>query len=67
MAVGDRPALTTEIQFTPDDLARAKALAEANDPRKMEPGEVHNLTLSEADVNLLANYAIESASVRPGC
>ncbi|MCB1735574.1 MAG: hypothetical protein H6981_02690 [Gammaproteobacteria bacterium] len=59
MAVGDRPALTTEIQFSPDDLMRAKALAEANDPRKMTPGEVHNLTLSEADINLLANYAIE--------
>lgn len=59
MAVGDRPALTTEIQFSPDDLMRAKALAEANDPRKMTPGEIHNLTLSEADINLLANYAIE--------
>lgn len=72
-AVGDEPAVVAEGGLTPEDVARARALLKAHDPRRMEAGETRTLELTEADLNLLLRYglgrflpAAAALDLRPG-
>jgi hypothetical protein len=57
-ALGEEPVVASETALGPEDIARAKALVRAHDPRRMEPGAVRTLALTEADLNLLLRYGL---------
>jgi hypothetical protein len=60
LALDDRPAVVRKAELTPAQVARARALASAHDPRKTPPGALRSVTLSAEDVELAANYLVAS-------
>lgn len=57
LAVERQPLVDTQINFTPEHIARAKLLLERNDPRRLRQGEVRTITVSQEDLDLAINYA----------
>jgi len=57
LAVERQPLVDTQINFTPDHIARAKLLLERNDPRRLRQGEVRTIAVSQGDLDLAINYA----------
>lgn len=57
LAVERQPLVDTQINFTPEHIARAKLLLERNDPRRLRQGEVRTVTVSQGDLDLAINYA----------
>jgi len=51
------PLVESTVVFSPDHIARARLLWQRNDPRRMRPGVVRTVMVSEADLDLAANYA----------
>jgi hypothetical protein len=58
LALDDRPAVVRATQLTPEQVARAKALARAHDPRKARAGALRTVSLSAQDVDVAANYLV---------
>ncbi len=56
-ALQDEPALQLAPDPSPQDVARAIALARQHDPRQAAPGQLRHLALSERDVDVLLNHA----------
>lgn len=44
-----------------DDVARVKQLIKDNDPRKLQPGDIKNVIVTERDLNLVLDYALSQA------
>ena len=57
LALDERAAVVRPLELTPERIARARALAEAHDPRRAA-GALRTVTLSAADVDLAANYLL---------
>lgn len=57
-AVSQQPLVTGTWSPTARDIKRARAILAEHDPRKLKPGVVRKVTLSERDLNLAANHAI---------
>lgn len=57
LAVERQPLVDTQINFTPEHIARAKLLLERNDPRRLRQGEVRTIVVSQGDLDLATNYA----------
>jgi hypothetical protein len=57
LAVERQPLVATQVQFTPEHIARAKLLLERNDPRRLRQGEVRTIAVSQEDLDLAINYA----------
>jgi hypothetical protein len=57
LAVDRQPMATTQVNFTPEHIARAKLLLERNDPRRLRQGDVRAVTVSQEDLDLAINYA----------
>lgn len=60
LALEDRPVVVRNVQLTPEQVARAQALAEAHDPRTARAGVLRTMTLSAEDVDMAANYLVAS-------
>ena len=56
LALDDRPAVVRKVELTPEQIARARALARAHDPRQSAGGGLRSMTLSAQDVDVAANY-----------
>ncbi|MBK1679693.1 hypothetical protein [Rhodocyclus tenuis] len=59
----DAPRVQREIEFTADDVARARSILALNDPRQFQGFGVpvdglHTIVVSAADVDLAVNYAL---------
>jgi hypothetical protein len=57
--LSDHPRVAAVPRLSHQDIARARQLIASNDPRKLPAGAHRRLTLSEADLNLAANYLLQ--------
>lgn len=58
LALADEPLVTSTRPFTHQDIARAKELLRANDPRRL-PAESHGtVVLNPTDLDLISDYLI---------
>jgi len=55
-ALQPQPLVNRAAEFTPERIAEGKRVFDANDPRKLKPGEVRNITLTQTDLDLALNY-----------
>jgi hypothetical protein len=58
LALEDRPVVVRNVQLTPEQVARAQALARAHDPRTARAGVLRTVTLSAEDLDVAANYLV---------
>lgn len=58
-ALADRPLVTDSITLSHQDIARAKAILKANDPRHLPPGSRRTIELGASDLNLAGSYLIK--------
>jgi hypothetical protein len=56
IAIDDHPTVDRAAEITPANIERAKRILEKNDPRKMKPGTVRTISVSQGDFDLAANY-----------
>jgi hypothetical protein len=56
IAVDDHPTVDRAAEVTPANIERAKRILEKNDPRKLKPGAVRTISVSQGDFDLAANY-----------
>jgi hypothetical protein len=56
IAIDDHPTVDRAAEITPANIERAKRILEKNDPRKMKPGAVRTISVSQGDFDLAANY-----------
>lgn len=57
MAVDNTPLVASRAALTPAHIERAKLLLQRNDPRRMQPGVLRTIVVSESDLDLAGNYA----------
>lgn len=57
LAVERTPLVTEKAALTPEHIARARMLLERNDPRRMRPGVLRTIQVSQGDLDLAAGYA----------
>lgn len=58
LAIDDQPTVNRAAEFTPENIERAKRILDRNDPRKLKPGMVRTISVSQADLDLAANYLV---------
>ncbi len=51
-----QPLVSRAAEFTPERIADGKRILDGNDPRKLKPGEVRKISLSQQDLDLALNY-----------
>ena len=56
LALEDRPLVARPAALGPAQIERAKRILEDNDPRRLKPGAQRTASLSQQDLDLLANY-----------
>ena len=59
-ALSDQPAVVTDSELSHKDIARAREILRKNDPRKLRPGTTRGMKLTEKDLNLAANYLLQT-------
>jgi hypothetical protein len=55
-SLSDRPLVERAVDLSPESLARGQRIFDSNDPRKLKPGEIKTVQLSESELDLAANY-----------
>lgn len=55
-ALGERPLVERAVDLDPERLAQGQRILDGNDPRKLKPGQVKTVRLTQADLDLAANY-----------
>jgi hypothetical protein len=50
------PTVTSSASLSHEDIARAKAILKANDPRYLHAGETRTITITAHDLNLAVSY-----------
>jgi len=71
-ALEDRPAVAQPVEVTPEQIARAKRMMAAHDPRKARSGALRSFALSAEDLELALNAGLAprggaaKVSVSPG-
>jgi hypothetical protein len=58
LGLEDRPLVASGGEPTPEDLKRARSFIEANDPRRLQPGERRSVSVEQRDINLASDYAL---------
>jgi uncharacterized protein YfiM (DUF2279 family) len=56
LALEDRPLVVRPAALGPAQIERAKRILDDNDPRRLKPGAQRTVSLSQQDLDLLANY-----------
>ena len=56
LALQSRPLVADVVQFTPDDVARAKNVFRDQDPRRAGAGGLRTISIDEEDLTVAANY-----------
>lgn len=56
LALEDRPLVTRPAALGPAQIERAKRILDDNDPRRLKAGARRTVSLSQQDIDLLANY-----------
>ena len=60
LALSAQPVLLEIRTLGPEDVARARAVLKQNDPRRLPSGATGRIVLSERELNLAANYLLQS-------
>jgi len=55
-ALQSEPRVSRAAEFTPERIADGKRVLDANDPRKLKPGEVRRVSFTQQDLDLALNY-----------
>jgi hypothetical protein len=55
-ALDERPLVERAVDLDPERLAQGQRILDGNDPRKLKPGQVKTVRLTQADLDLAANY-----------
>lgn len=56
LAVQAQPLVVNAVAVTPEHVARAKRLLDRHDPRRMRPGVLRTIMLSQEELELSTNY-----------
>ena len=56
LALEDRPLVARPAALGPAQIERARRILEDSDPRRLKPGAQRTVSLSQQDLDLLANY-----------
>ena len=56
LALEDRPLVARPATLGPAQIEHAKRILDDNDPRRLKPGTQRTVSLSQQDLDLLANY-----------
>lgn len=56
LVIQDQPLVVNTVVLTPEHVARAKRLMERHDPRRMRPGVLRTIMLSQEELELTTNY-----------
>jgi hypothetical protein len=59
LALDEQPRVLQGATLSHQDIARARAILQRNDPRDLPAGTRHRLVLSQQDLNLAANYLLQ--------
>lgn len=51
-----QPLVNRATELTPDRIAEGKRIFDTHDPRKLKPGEVRKVVLTQTDLDLALNY-----------
>ncbi|MFM8330238.1 MAG: hypothetical protein ACKN9T_00965 [Candidatus Methylumidiphilus sp.] len=51
-----QPLVNRTADLTPERIAEGKRIFDSNDPRKLRPGQVRNVSFTEQDLDLALNY-----------
>ncbi len=60
--IQSQPAVTAGKKLDYEDVARVRQLIRKNDPRRLKPGDIRNISVTERDLNLFLNYALSQPS-----
>ncbi len=58
LAIDEGPTRAGSVQLRPEDIDRAKAVLNRNDPRGLEPGEIATRWIDESELSLAVGYAL---------
>lgn len=58
LAVDSQQVSHRAVEITPASIERAKWILENHDPRSLRTGELRTISVSEADLDLVANYLV---------
>lgn len=61
-ALAERPLVTERQTLSHEDIARAKAILQQNDPRRLPAGSSQVIRIAPQDLNLAANYLLQKAA-----
>lgn len=56
LAIQPQPLVVNAVAITPEHVARAKRLLDRHDPRRMRPGVLRTIMLSQEELELSTNY-----------
>jgi hypothetical protein len=59
LMLADEPTVTRSVRLSHADIARAKDVLKANDPRYLRTGETRTLSIAAQDLDLAANYVVQ--------
>ena len=55
-ALQSQPLVSRAAELTPERIEDGKRILDANDPRKLRPGEIRDISFSQQDLDLALNY-----------
>jgi len=61
-ALSDDALVLNDARLSHQDIARAQKVLKLNDPRQLPAGSSQQITISERDLNLAANYLLQQAT-----
>lgn len=61
LALAEAPKVIRDVTLSHQDIARARAIVQRNDPRALQPGTRRTIELDTQDLNLAANYLLQRA------
>ena len=60
LALSPTPLVTQHAQLSHQDIARAKAILQRNDPRRLPPGSRRTIELNSQDLDLAVDYLLQT-------
>ena len=59
LALSNTPQVAEQVTLSHQDIARAKQILKANDPRRLPPGTQRSIEIALADLNLASSYLVQ--------
>ncbi len=59
LALSNAPQVAEQVKLSHEDVARAKQILKANDPRRLPPGTQRSIEIALSDLNLASSYVVQ--------